>query len=55
MDLVVVPSEGKFGCCHQCGMQVNPFYPWHYKSKECSIGVEQKQQREAAVTSALAL
>ena len=55
IDLVVVPSEGKFGRCHQCGMQVNPFYPRHYTSKECSIGVEQKQQREAAVTSALAL
>ena len=36
-------------------MQVNPFYPRHYTSKECSIGVERKQQREAAVTSALAL
>ncbi len=55
MDLVVVPLEGKFGCCHQCGMQVNPSYPRHYRSKECSIGAEQKQQQEAAVTSALAL
>ncbi len=45
IDLVVVPSEGKFGRCHQCGMQVNPFYPRHYMSKERSIGVEQKQQR----------
>ena len=36
-------------------MQINPFYPRHYTSKECSIGVERKQQREAAVTSALAL
>ena len=55
MDLVVVPSEGKYSRCHQCGMQINPFYPRHYTSKECSIGVERKQQREAAVTSALAL
>ena len=55
MDLVVVPSEGKYSRCHQCGMQINPFYPQHYTSKECSIGVERKQQREAAVTSALAL
>jgi hypothetical protein len=55
MDLVVVPSEGKFGCCHQCGMQVNPSYPRHCRLKECSIRAEQKQQREAAVTSALAL
>ena len=36
-------------------MQINPFYPRHYTSKECSIGVEPKRQREAAVTSALAL
>ena len=36
-------------------MQVNPFYPRHYTSKECSIGVEQKQQWMAAVTLALAL
>jgi hypothetical protein len=55
MDLVVVPSERRFGCCHRCGMQVNPSYPRHYRSKECSIGAERKQQREAAVTSALAL
>ena len=55
MDSVVVPSEGKFGSCHKCGMQINPSYPRHYRSKECSIGAERKQQREAAVTSALAL
>ena len=55
MDLVVVPSEGKFRRCYRCGMQINPSYPRHYTPKECSIGVEQKQQREAAVTSALAL
>jgi hypothetical protein len=55
MDLVVVSLEGKFGRCHQCGMQINPSYPWHFTSKKCSIGVERKQQREAAVTSAPAL
>ena len=55
MDLVVVPSEGKFRRCFKCGMQLNPSYPWHFTSKECSIGVERKQQWEAAVTSALAL
>ena len=55
MDLVVVSLEGKFGRCHQCGMQINPSYPWHFTLKKCSIGVERKQQREAAVTSALAL
>jgi hypothetical protein len=36
-------------------MQVNPLYPRHRFSKECQVGVERKQQREAAVTSALAL
>jgi hypothetical protein len=55
MDLVIVPSEGKFRHCHQCGMQINSSYPWHFTPKECSIGVEQKQQWEAAVKSALAL
>ena len=55
MDLVVVPLEGKFRRCHKCGMQINPSYPRHFRSKECSIGVERKQQREAAVTLVLAL
>jgi hypothetical protein len=36
-------------------MQVNPLYPHHRFSKECQVGVKQKQQREAAVTLALAL
>ncbi len=36
-------------------MQVNPLYPHHRFLKECQVGVEQKQQQEVAVTSALAL
>ncbi len=36
-------------------MQVNSLYPRHRFSKECQVGVEQKQQQEAAGTSALAL
>jgi hypothetical protein len=36
-------------------MQVNPLYPRHRFSKECQVGVKQKQQWEAAVTLALAL
>ena len=38
-------------------MQVNLKYTGHQnaKAKECQVGVERKQQREAAVTSALAL
>jgi hypothetical protein len=55
LDLVVIPKEGKYDQCQWCGMQVNPLYPRHRFLKECQVGVEQKQQREAAVTSALAL
>jgi hypothetical protein len=55
MDLIRVPKEGKFDHCEQCGMQVHPLYPHHRRSKECQIGVEHRLQREAAVTSALAL
>ena len=36
-------------------MQVNPKLTGHQTTKECQVGVEWKQQREAAVTSALAL
>jgi hypothetical protein len=55
MDLVKVPKEGRFDCCERCGMQVHPLYPHHWLLKECQVGVERRQQREAAVTSALAL
>jgi hypothetical protein len=54
LDLVVVPKEGKYDQCGWCGMQVNPLYPRHRFSKECQVGVKQKQQWEATVTSALA-
>jgi hypothetical protein len=36
-------------------MHVNPKYTGHQNTKECQVGVERKQQREVAVTSALAL
>ncbi len=36
-------------------MQVNPKYTGHQNTKECQVGVKQKQQREAVVTLALAL
>ena len=36
-------------------MQVNPKYTGHQNTRECQVGVERKQQQEAAVTSALAL
>jgi hypothetical protein len=54
-DLVKVPKEGKFRRCWRCGMQVNPKFTGHQATKECQVGVERRQQREAAVTSALAL
>ena len=55
MDLVKVPKEGKFRRCRRCRMQGNPRYPCHRLTKECQVEVEWKKQREAAVTSALAL
>ncbi len=55
MDLVKVPKEGRFDRCERCGMHVHPLYPHHQLSKECQVGVERRQQWEAAVTAALAL
>ncbi len=54
-DLVKVPKEGRLDRCKRCGMQVHPLYPRHRLSKECQVGVERRQQREMAVTAALAL
>ena len=36
-------------------MQCNPNYPRHIHSQVCQTGVEQKIQRDLAITSALAL
>ena len=36
-------------------MQVNPFYPNHWYTKECQVGVERRKQQEMAILSALAL
>ena len=36
-------------------MQVNPKYTGHQNTKEWQVGVKRKQQREVAVTLALAL
>jgi hypothetical protein len=55
MDLIKVPKEGRFDHCERCGMQVHPLYPCHRLSKECQVGVERRRQREATVTSVLAL
>ena len=55
LDLVKVLKQGHFNRCKQCRMQVHFAYPQHRLSKECQIGVEQKQQWETAVALALAL
>jgi hypothetical protein len=55
LDLVNVPKEGCYSRCERSGMQVNPLYPRHRYSKECSVGVEHCKQRKTAVSSALAL
>ena len=36
-------------------MKVNPKYTGYQTTKECQVGVERKQQQEAAVMLALAL
>ncbi len=55
IDLVKVPKEGKLCRCRRCRMQVDLRYHRHPYTKECQVGVEWRKQREAAVTSALAL
>ena len=55
LDLVRIPSEGCYSRCERCAMQVNPFYPRHVQTKECQVGTERRKQREAAISSALAL
>jgi hypothetical protein len=54
-DRVVIPTEGYFPRCRRCRMQVNPAYPRHIRTKECRVGVDQRLQRELAISSALAL
>ncbi len=36
-------------------MQVNPAYPRHIRTKECRVGMDQRLQRESAISLALAL
>jgi hypothetical protein len=54
-DRVVVLTEGSFSQCKQCRMQVNPAYPRHIRTKECGVGMDQRLQRELAISLALAL
>ena len=55
LDLVVVHKEGRYSRCERYGMQVNPLYPNHWRTKECQVGVERHKQLEMVVSSALAL
>jgi hypothetical protein len=55
LDRVLILKLGYFPRCERCAMQVNPAYPRHIWTKERQLGVERKIQREAAVSSTLAL
>jgi hypothetical protein len=52
---VVVLTEGYFPRCERCGMQVNPAYPRHIRTKECGAGMDGQLQRKLAISLALAL
>jgi hypothetical protein len=55
-DKVIVKKEGRsYPRCTYCGMQTDPAVRGHWRTESCSIGTERRVQREAAVTSALAL
>jgi len=55
-DKVIVRKEGRsYPRCTYCGMQTDPTVRGHWRTESCSIGADRRVQREAAVTSALAL
>jgi len=55
-DKVIIKKEGRsYPRCTYCGMQMNPMARGHWRTESCSIGADKRVQREAAVTSALAL
>ncbi len=54
-DTVEIPREGNFPWCEHCTMQCNPQYPRHIYTQVCSLGAEQRTQRDSAVLAALAL
>jgi len=54
-DSVEVPWEGSYPQCEQCVMQCYPKYPQHIHLQVCQLGLEQRTQRDSAITSAFAL
>jgi hypothetical protein len=55
-DKVIVKKEGRsYPRCTYCGMQTDPMVHGHWRMESCSIGADRRAQREAAVTSVLAL
>ncbi len=53
-DKVIVPKEGwSFSRCCYCQMQVNLAVTGHWKTESCSIGMDRRVQRNAAITLAL--
>jgi hypothetical protein len=54
-DRISVSIEGYFPQCKRCHMQINPAYLPHIRTKECRVGMDQRLQRESAISSALAL
>ena len=54
-DSVEIWWEGSYPRCERCAMQCNTKYLRHIHSQVCQMGVEQRTQRDSAITSALAL
>jgi hypothetical protein len=55
-DKIIVLKEGQsYLRCQYCQMQVSPLVTGHWKTESCALGTDRRIQREAAVTSALAL
>ena len=55
-DLHLSSRRGRsYPRCMYCGMQTDPTVRGHWRTESCSIGADRRGQREAAVTSALAL
>jgi hypothetical protein len=55
-DKVVVLKEGwSYLQCHYCWMQINLTFTGHWMTKSCALWTERRVQRNAVVTSAVAL
>ncbi len=54
-DTMEIPREGNFPWCEHCTMQCDLRYSRHIHTQVCSLGVEQRTQRDLAILAALAL